>query len=57
MRDNLRHASIATTSMYLHGDELERARQMRQALALVTSSEESTEFSSYGMTEFSGIPA
>ncbi len=26
-------------------------------LALVTSSEESTEFSSYGMTEFSGIPA
>ncbi|VDB02136.1 Tyrosine recombinase XerD [Klebsiella pneumoniae] len=54
--DNLRHASIATTSMYLHGDELERA-QMRQALALVTSSEESTEFSSYGMTEFSGIPA
>ncbi|EPK2081348.1 Tn3-like element Tn4401 family resolvase TnpR [Klebsiella pneumoniae] len=31
VRDNLRHASIATTSMYLHGDELERARQMRQA--------------------------
>lgn len=25
VRDNLRHASIATTSMYLHGDELERA--------------------------------
>ncbi|MCA3184190.1 MAG: site-specific integrase, partial [Cupriavidus sp.] len=31
VRDNLRHASIATTSMYLHGDELERARQMRLA--------------------------
>ncbi len=31
VRDNLRHASIATTSMYLHGDELERAKQMRQA--------------------------
>jgi len=30
-RDNLRHASIATTSMYLRGGELERAKQMRQA--------------------------
>ena len=24
VRDNLRHASIATTSMYLHGDEIQR---------------------------------
>lgn len=32
-RDNLRHASIATTSMYLHGDEVQRARQMNQAFA------------------------
>ncbi|MGC8193192.1 tyrosine-type recombinase/integrase, partial [Klebsiella pneumoniae subsp. pneumoniae] len=32
VRDNLRHASIAPTSMYLHGDELERARQLRQAV-------------------------
>ncbi len=31
VRDNLRHASISTTSMYLHGDEIQRARQMRQA--------------------------
>jgi site-specific recombinase XerD len=33
VRDNLRHASIATTSMYLHGDEIQRARQMNQAFA------------------------
>ena len=33
VRDNLRHASIATTSMYLHGDEIRRARQMGQAFA------------------------
>jgi len=33
VRDNLRHASIATTSMYLHGDEVQRARQMNQAFA------------------------
>lgn len=31
VRDNLRHASIATTSMYLHGDDIERARQMNNA--------------------------
>ena len=31
VRDNLRHALIATTSMYLHGDEVQRARQMNQA--------------------------
>jgi site-specific recombinase XerD len=28
VRDNLRHASIATTSIYLHGDDLKRARQL-----------------------------
>jgi site-specific recombinase XerD len=33
VRDNLRHASIATTSIYLQSDELKRARQMNQAFA------------------------
>lgn len=28
VRDNLRHASIATTSIYLHSDDVKRARQM-----------------------------
>ncbi|PMS34972.1 site-specific recombinase XerD [Trinickia symbiotica] len=31
VRDNLRHASIATTSMYLHSDDIQRARQMAGA--------------------------
>lgn len=31
VRDNLRHASLATTSVYLHGDEIKRARQLRSA--------------------------
>jgi site-specific recombinase XerD len=31
VRDNLRHASIATTSIYLHGDDVKRARQMGAA--------------------------
>lgn len=31
VRDNLRHASISTTSTYLHGDEVKRARQFDQA--------------------------
>jgi site-specific recombinase XerD len=31
VRDNLRHASISTTSIYLHGDEVKRARQMAGA--------------------------
>ncbi|MDH6148246.1 MULTISPECIES: phage integrase family protein [Paraburkholderia] len=31
VRDNLRHASIATTSTYLHHDNLRRARQVRAA--------------------------
>jgi hypothetical protein len=31
VRDNLRHASVATTSVYLHTDQVERERQMRNA--------------------------
>lgn len=31
VRDNLRHASIATTSTYLHSDDAKRARQVGQA--------------------------
>lgn len=31
VRDNLRHASISTTSIYLHSDEVRRARQFDQA--------------------------
>ncbi|WP_069263876.1 phage integrase family protein [Paraburkholderia nodosa] len=31
VRDNLRHASIATTSIYLHGDDIRRARQLDEA--------------------------
>lgn len=33
VRDNLRHASIATTSIYLRSEEVKRARQMGQAFA------------------------
>jgi site-specific recombinase XerD len=33
VRDNLRHASIATTSIYLHSDDVKRARQIRDAFA------------------------
>jgi len=33
VRDNLRHASITTTSIYLHDDEVQRARQLEQAFA------------------------
>ncbi len=33
VRDNLRHASVATTSIYLHTDEVKRARQMGDAFA------------------------
>ncbi|WP_341318415.1 phage integrase family protein [Paraburkholderia sp. IMGN_8] len=33
VRDNLRHASIATTSIYLQSDEVKRARQMTDAFA------------------------
>ncbi|WP_458232260.1 phage integrase family protein [Roseateles sp. P5_E8] len=31
VRDNLRHASIATTSTYLHGDDEKRTKQLREA--------------------------
>jgi len=31
VRDNLRHASVTTTSIYLHTDEVKRARQMGDA--------------------------
>ncbi|KJJ99665.1 integrase [Burkholderiaceae bacterium 26] len=31
VRDNLRHASVSTTSIYLHGDEVKRARQISAA--------------------------
>jgi site-specific recombinase XerD len=31
VRDNLRHASIATTSTYLHGEDRKRARQVSMA--------------------------
>lgn len=33
VRDNLRHASISTTSNYLHGDEARRTRQLEEAFA------------------------
>jgi site-specific recombinase XerD len=33
VRDNLRHASVATTSIYLHTDDVKRARQMGDAFA------------------------
>jgi len=34
VRDNLRHASIATTSTYLHGDDIRRSRQINDAFAV-----------------------
>jgi site-specific recombinase XerD len=33
VRDNLRHASLSTTSIYLHGEEVKRARQLGKAFA------------------------
>lgn len=33
VRDNMRHASLATTSIYLHSDEVKRARQLDAAFA------------------------
>ncbi|WP_459252372.1 hypothetical protein [Paraburkholderia xenovorans] len=33
VRDNLRHASIATTSICPHSDEVKRAQQIRNAFA------------------------
>ncbi|MDB5781075.1 MAG: integrase family protein [Caballeronia mineralivorans] len=37
VRDNLRHASIVTTSVYLHSDEIKRARQIGAAFLARTS--------------------
>lgn len=31
VRDNLRHASVSTTSIYLHSDEVKRAQQISEA--------------------------
>ena len=31
VRDNLRHSSLSTTSTYLHGEEVKRARQLGKA--------------------------
>ena len=33
VRDNLLHASLSTNAIYLHGDEVKRARQLREAFA------------------------
>ena len=33
VRDNLRHASVSTTSIYLHSDEMRRAQQIGEAFA------------------------
>jgi site-specific recombinase XerD len=33
VRDNLRHASVSTTSVYLHTDQEKRARQLGAAFA------------------------
>jgi len=34
VRGNLRHASVSTTSIYLHSDEVKRARQMDDAFGV-----------------------
>jgi integrase len=36
VRDNLRHASVSTTSIYLHSDEVKRARQINDVFAART---------------------
>ena len=36
VRDNLRHSSLATTSMYLHSDDVKRAGQMAAVFAVPT---------------------
>jgi site-specific recombinase XerD len=33
VRDNLRHASVSTTSVYLHSDDVKRAKQLGMAFA------------------------
>lgn len=37
VRDNLRHASLSTTSMYLHSDDLRRAKQLGGAFEAPTA--------------------
>jgi hypothetical protein len=37
VRDNLRHASLATTSMYLHTDDVRRAKQVTDRFAVPRS--------------------
>ena len=37
VRDNLRHALVTTTSIYLHRDEVKRARQIGSAFATIPS--------------------
>lgn len=39
VRDNLRHASVATTSIYLHSDDVKRARQLGEVFGAKKSSE------------------
>ena len=34
VRDNLRHSSISTTSMYLHADDARRAKQIAEAFGV-----------------------
>jgi hypothetical protein len=36
VRDNLRHASISTTSTYLHSDDARRAQQVHDAFGQMT---------------------
>jgi hypothetical protein len=33
VRDNVRHASISTTSIYLHSDEVKRTKQIAEAFS------------------------
>jgi site-specific recombinase XerD len=42
VRDNLRHASISTTSVYLHADDKKRARILDSAFAQADSSHDAT---------------
>ncbi|WP_238295855.1 site-specific integrase, partial [Caballeronia novacaledonica] len=39
VRDNLRHASVATTSIYLHSDDVKRARQLTDVFGAKSASE------------------
>ncbi|BAO94093.1 phage integrase family protein [Caballeronia insecticola] len=39
VRDNLRHASVATTSIYLHSDDVKRARQLTDVFGAKSSIE------------------